>query len=239
MFFRSAAKAEQDRARNQRTNRMLISMVVVFGIGWLPLNTINLLSDINPFPIPTYCWEYFTFIFFISHVLAMSSTCYNPFLYGCYNDAFQKEFTELIPALTYICCQSDQSTSGSSEENVPLHTQQHTVLPDNKHAGIRKQPKNDKNVTATTKRSIGVSTSAISNLNDLPSNATTTNITGIQTNGDDSNHVSSSKSAASEASTQVRLGNGNNPEITLIPPENQTNSSSGTKFLVNNEATMV
>ena len=215
---------------------MLISMVVVFGIGWLPLNTINLLSDINPFPIPTYCWEYFTFIFFISHVLAMSSTCYNPFLYGCYNDAFQKEFTELIPALTYICCQSDQSTSGSSEENVPLHTQQHTVLPDNKHAGIRKQPKNDKNVTATTKRSIGVSTSAISNLNDLPSNATTTNITGIQTNGDDSNHVSSSKSAASEASTQVRLGNGNNPEITLIPPENQT---SGTKFLVNNEATMV
>ena len=238
MFFRSAAKAEQDRARNQRTNRMLISMVVVFGIGWLPLNTINLLSDINPFPIPTYCWEYFTFIFFISHVLAMSSTCYNPFLYGCYNDAFQKEFTELIPALTYICCQSDQSTSGSSEENVPLHTQQHTVLPDNKHAGIRKQPKNDKNVTATTKRSIGVSTSAISNLNDLPSNATT-NITGIQTNGDDSNHVSSSKSAASEASTQVRLGNGNNPEITLIPAENQTNSSSGTKFLVNNEATMV
>ena len=236
MFFRSAAKAEQDRARNQRTNRMLISMVVVFGIGWLPLNTINLLSDINPFPIPTYCWEYFTFIFFISHVLAMSSTCYNPFLYGCYNDAFQKEFTELIPALTYICCQSDQSTSGSSEENVPLHTQQHTVLPDNKHAGIRKQPKNDKNVTATTKRSIGVSTSAISNLNDLPSNATTTNITGIQTNGDDSNHVSSSKSAASEASTQVRLGNGNNPEITLIPPDNQT---SGTKFLVNNEATMV
>lgn len=217
---------------------MLISMVVVFGIGWLPLNTINLLSDINPFPIPTYCWEYFTFIFFISHVLAMSSTCYNPFLYGCYNDAFQKEFTELIPALTYICCQSDQSNSGSSEENVPLNTQQHTVLPDNHHA-IRKQPKNGENVTAT-KRSIGVSTSAISNLNDLPSNATTS-FTGIKTNGDESNHVSSSKSAAaSEAtSTQVRLGNGNNPEITLIPPENQTNSNSGTKFLVNNEATMV
>ena len=210
-------------------------MVVVFGIGWLPLNTINLLSDINP---TTYCWEYFTFIFFICHVLAMSSTCYNPFLYGCYNDAFQKEFTELIPALTYICCQSDQSNSGSSEENVPLNTQQHTVLPDNHHA-IRKQPKNGENVTAT-KRSIGVSTSAISNLNDLPSNATTS-FTGIKTNGDESNHVSSSKSAAaSEAtSTQVRLGNGNNPEITLIPPENQTNSNSGTKFLVNNEATMV
>ena len=200
-------------------------MVVVFGIGWLPLNTINLLSDINPFPNPTYCWEYFTFIFFISHVLAMSSTCYNPFLYGCYNDAFQKEFTELIPALTYICCQSDQ-TSGSSEENVPLHTQ-HTVLPDHP---IQKQPKNDNNVT---KRSIGVSTSAITNLNDLPS---ASNSTGKTTNGEDSNHVSKS---AAEASTQVRLGNGNNPEITLIPPENEINNSSSTKFHVNNEATMV
>ena len=195
-------------------------MVVVFGIGWLPLNTINLLSDINP---TTYCWEYFTFIFFICHVLAMSSTCYNPFLYGCYNDAFQKEFTQLIPALTYICCQSDQN-SGNSDENVPLHTQ-HTQLPDHNNP-IQKQPKNDNN-----KRSIGVSTSAITNLNDLPS-------TGSKTNGEElSNHVSITKSA--EAGTQVRLGNGNNPEITLIPPENQTNSSSNTRFHVNNEATMV
>ena len=200
-------------------------MVVVFGIGWLPLNTINLLSDINP---TTYCWEYFTFIFFICHVLAMSSTCYNPFLYGCYNDAFQKEFTQLIPALTYICCQSDQN-SGNSEENVPLNNTQ--LLPDHHKATIQKQqPKNNDD---NNKRSIGVSTSAITNLNDLPSTA------GSKTNGEElSNHVSTITKSA-EAGTQVRLGNGNNPEITLIPPENQTNSNSGTKFLVNNEATMV
>ena len=78
-FFRSAAKAEQDRVRSQKTNRMLISMVVVFGIGWLPLNTINLLADMN---FKIYCWKYHHFMFFISHVMAMSSTCYNPFLYG-------------------------------------------------------------------------------------------------------------------------------------------------------------
>ena len=94
-FSRSAAKAEQDKVRNQRTNRMLISMVVVFGIGWLPLNTINFIADLNVFPI--WCWEFYHFVFFICHVMAMSSTCYNPFLYGCYNEAFNKEFTRLIP----------------------------------------------------------------------------------------------------------------------------------------------
>ena len=74
---------------------MLISMVVVFGIGWLPLNTINFIADLNVFPI--WCWEFYHFVFFICHVMAMSSTCYNPFLYGCYNEAFNKEFTRLIP----------------------------------------------------------------------------------------------------------------------------------------------
>jgi hypothetical protein len=45
----------QERARNQRTNRMLISMVVVFGICWLPLNTINFVADLDLIPI--YCWQ--------------------------------------------------------------------------------------------------------------------------------------------------------------------------------------
>ena len=99
--FRSAAKEEQERARNQRTNRMLISMVLVFGVCWLPLNTINFLNDLDLFPI--YCWKYYHFMFFICHVMAMSSTCFNPFIYGRYNEAFQREFINLIPSLTYIC----------------------------------------------------------------------------------------------------------------------------------------
>ena len=42
-------------------------------------------------------------MFFICHVMAMSSTCFNPFIYGRYNEAFQKEFINLIPSLAYIC----------------------------------------------------------------------------------------------------------------------------------------
>lgn len=94
---------------------MLISMVVVFGICWLPLNIINLLADLDFFPI--YCWEYYHLMFFVCHVMAMSSTCYNPFLYGVHNEAFQKEFIKMIPALTFIC----GGPVVENENNLVLH----------------------------------------------------------------------------------------------------------------------
>ena len=86
---------------------MLILMVVVFGLSWLPLNSINFLADLNLFPI--YCWEYFNFVFFMAHVLAMSSTCYNPFLYGWYNEAFQKEFVKMVPILRIVCIRNEDA----------------------------------------------------------------------------------------------------------------------------------
>ena len=45
--------------------------------------------------IPIYCWQYHHFFFFVCHLMAMSSTCYNPFLYGWYNESFQKEFVQV------------------------------------------------------------------------------------------------------------------------------------------------
>jgi neuropeptide Y receptor len=46
---------EQERERTRKTNRMLISMVVIFGISWLPLNTHNLVQD---FYIPAAHWKF-------------------------------------------------------------------------------------------------------------------------------------------------------------------------------------
>lgn len=42
---KSARKEEFERERSRRTNRMLIAMVVIFGLAWLPLNVHNLVVD--------------------------------------------------------------------------------------------------------------------------------------------------------------------------------------------------
>lgn len=89
---KNTKKEEADRDRKRRTNRMLIAMVTIFGVSWLPLNLINLLNDIY---IPTGTWKYYYLAFFMVHALAMSSTCYNPFLYAWLNDNFRKEFKQV------------------------------------------------------------------------------------------------------------------------------------------------
>ncbi len=57
---------------------MLIAMVTIFGISWLPLNLVNLLNDLS---VSMAWWKYYNLCFFLAHTVAMSSTCYNVFLY--------------------------------------------------------------------------------------------------------------------------------------------------------------
>ncbi|CAN7937360.1 unnamed protein product, partial [Ixodes hexagonus] len=91
---KSVKKEELERKRTRRTNRMLISMVVIFGASWLPLNLYNLVMD---FFIQAASWKYANAFFFLSHAVAMSSTCYNPFLYTWLNENFRKEFKLVLP----------------------------------------------------------------------------------------------------------------------------------------------
>lgn len=92
----SARREEQERERTRRTNGMLISMVVIFVISWLPLNIHNLLMD---FFAEASQWQYQQTTFLFVHAAAMSSACYNPFLYAWLNENFRKEFKEILP-----CC---------------------------------------------------------------------------------------------------------------------------------------
>lgn len=87
-------KERLDRARKRRTNRMLIAMVAVFGLSWLPLNCVNMLND---FWESSSQWRYYNLLFFVAHSVAMSSTCYNPFLYAWLNENFRKEFKQVLP----------------------------------------------------------------------------------------------------------------------------------------------
>ena len=92
----STRREEQERDRTKKTNRMLISMVIIFVVSWFPLNIYNLLVD---FYAETNTWKYRHIIFLFVHAVAMSSTCYNPFLYAWLNENFRKEFKEILP-----CC---------------------------------------------------------------------------------------------------------------------------------------
>lgn len=125
---KSVKKEEMERERTRRTNRMLITMVVIFGASWLPINIYNLIID---FYIPALSWSFLNIIFFISHAAAMSSTCYNPFLYAWLNENFRKEFMVVLPCFNagnsgpnqpsqkrIVSAKADRSCNG--HENVTL-----------------------------------------------------------------------------------------------------------------------
>ncbi|OQR78601.1 neuropeptide F receptor-like [Tropilaelaps mercedesae] len=86
-------KLLRERRRVQRTNKLLISITVVFILSWLPLNLLNAYFDyINP----ELDHQSFRITFAICHMWGMSSACSNPFLYGWLNDNFRKEFKEIL-----------------------------------------------------------------------------------------------------------------------------------------------
>ncbi|XP_060622803.2 prolactin-releasing peptide receptor-like [Anolis sagrei] len=86
-------QADWDRARRKRTFCLLVMVVVVFGVCWLPLHTFNLIRDININAIDAY---YFSLIQLACHWFAMSSVCYNPFIYAWLHDSFREELKKLL-----------------------------------------------------------------------------------------------------------------------------------------------
>lgn len=107
----TSKREEQDRDRKKRTNRMLIAMVAIFGISWMPLNVVNILND---FESKINCWRYYNVLFFIAHLFAMSSTIYNPFVYGYMNDNFKKEF-KVVLSCFFVSRSQSHNGSGNRQ----------------------------------------------------------------------------------------------------------------------------
>ncbi|XP_055866174.1 G-protein coupled receptor 83-like [Biomphalaria glabrata] len=83
------ANQQLSQARAKRKSiKLLIAVVVVFAICWLPLNMYHLLTDLHPQPET---FQYNTLVFFTCHWIAISSTCYNPFVYCWLNEHFREE----------------------------------------------------------------------------------------------------------------------------------------------------
>ncbi|GFT99372.1 neuropeptide Y receptor type 2 [Nephila pilipes] len=151
---KSLKKEEMERERTRRTNRMLITMVVIFGASWLPINIYNLIID---FYIPAASWKFLNVIFFMSHAAAMSSTCYNPFLYAWLNENFRKEFMIVLPCFKSTVQannpMSKRGVSGKADKSCNGH-ENVTLLP------MKEMPNKDRKLqkdrVAATKNSTSV-----------------------------------------------------------------------------------
>ena len=110
--------------RKRRTNKMLIAMVSIFVCCWLPLNIVHIIAEYDPaFMRHTY----YVVIFFWSHVIAMSSTIYNPFLYAWMNENFKKEFKTVIPFLFRFNRRGHMNLNGTASQYTTVETQ-HSIL---------------------------------------------------------------------------------------------------------------
>lgn len=118
---KSVRKEEVERERTRRTNRMLISMVVIFGASWLPLNIHNLVRD---FYQAANQWQFEVAFFMLAHAIAMSSTCYNPFLYAWLNENFRKEFKQVLPCFRTARRRDDTARRKAKDIKEPIVMEQ-------------------------------------------------------------------------------------------------------------------
>ncbi|KAK6112501.1 7 transmembrane receptor (rhodopsin family) protein [Brugia pahangi] len=105
--------------RRQRTNRMLIGMVVAFSASWFFSVLFNVLRDYDC--LPKWCQNQEYFFGIATHCIAMSSTVWNPLLYAALNLQLRAAFFRLLPecvrqpemqkSATYNCKPLPQSGS--------------------------------------------------------------------------------------------------------------------------------
>ena len=93
---------KHDTRRNQRTNRILIAVVLTFTVCWLPWNLFVLTSEFNQQIVKG---KFFRFTDLLLKIFAMSSSCVNPFLYGWLNDNFKKELGKML-GYNALCCKA-------------------------------------------------------------------------------------------------------------------------------------
>ncbi|KAG8000065.1 Neuropeptide Y receptor type 1 [Nibea albiflora] len=93
MLDRARTPETQRMSHSRRINLMLVSLITAFALCWLPLTIFNVVSDWNQEALPI-CHH--NLLFSLCHLLAMSSTCINPIIYGFLNSNFRQEVREVF-----------------------------------------------------------------------------------------------------------------------------------------------
>ncbi|CDX47441.1 G-protein coupled receptors family 1 profile domain-containing protein [Caenorhabditis elegans] len=118
--------------RRQRTNRMLIGMVVAFACSWIWSVTFNILRDYEYLPELIKTQEY---IFGIAtHCIAMTSTVWNPLLYAVLNLQLRAAFIDLMPhwLRRHLNLEGDNSSPLLNHPTMTITnkpSKQHTLIP--------------------------------------------------------------------------------------------------------------
>lgn len=86
-------RISKDRKRHRKNMLLLTSIAVTFGITWLPWTVLNLAAD---FDGSIFIGKNFNLYFAICLLIAMSSSCFNPIIYGWFNTNFRKAFMHSI-----------------------------------------------------------------------------------------------------------------------------------------------
>ncbi|XP_075947332.1 G-protein coupled receptor 83-like [Anarhichas minor] len=117
----TTAQHAAQRKKRRRTLAMLLLVVGVFAVCWFPLNCYVVL-------LSSQAIHSSNALYFCFHWLAMSATCYNPFIYCCLNPAFRKE----LRLLFNMCRRKQRAVVGLEPELRPVAPPcRRTAWPDN------------------------------------------------------------------------------------------------------------
>lgn len=94
---------------------MIFTVVFMFALCWLPLQIYNFLTVIFP---SINSFEYINILWFGFHLMAMSNSCCNPFIYAFFNKKFKTDLFNRIPCLARFWPDNfSRSITGAREMN--------------------------------------------------------------------------------------------------------------------------
>ncbi|XP_005990884.1 G-protein coupled receptor 83-like [Latimeria chalumnae] len=127
------------RRKKKMTLKMLMLVVVVFAVCWFPLNCYVVLMSSKAISINNA-------LYFAFHWFAMSSTCYNPFIYCWLNESFRSELKSLL-----CICKRQSTAHGHPLQSIsPSYRQAWT---ENRTYKTKRNP--SKNVRSTSNANSG------------------------------------------------------------------------------------